>query len=193
MGYISGNQDRPRFISLAGGDLLFNEDAKLAGWTRIVGVGDTVAYRKLMMLQAFNLTIPGLPTIYYGDEIGLPGANDPDNRRWMKFNDLTSNEEVVKKFVSTLTHERRMSLPLLFGDLQFLQSDSKSLVYIRTYFNEFAVMVFNKSDTPESFKILHPLLKEKDIKTLFGSSFDTGTDGLTIILPAHSFEMIIPK
>jgi hypothetical protein len=51
MGYISGNQDRPRFISLAGGDLLFNEDSKYAGWTRTIGVGDTSSYRKLMMLQ----------------------------------------------------------------------------------------------------------------------------------------------
>jgi cyclomaltodextrinase len=33
MGYISGNQDRARFISYADGSVKFNEDAKLAGWT----------------------------------------------------------------------------------------------------------------------------------------------------------------
>jgi len=39
MGYISGNQDRGRFTSYAGGDLLFEEDAKVAGWTREIGIG----------------------------------------------------------------------------------------------------------------------------------------------------------
>ncbi|MEA3462747.1 MAG: alpha-amylase family glycosyl hydrolase, partial [Bacteroidota bacterium] len=47
MGYITGNQDRGRFASYAGGDLLFEEDSKLAGWTRDIGIGDPVAYDKL--------------------------------------------------------------------------------------------------------------------------------------------------
>ncbi|KAB2866703.1 MAG: alpha-amylase, partial [Bacteroidales bacterium] len=50
MGYISGNQDRARFISYAGGAVRFDEDAKKAGWTREIGVGDSVAYSKLCML-----------------------------------------------------------------------------------------------------------------------------------------------
>jgi len=59
MGYITGNQDRGRFISYAGGDLKFSENTKQAGWTRNIGVGDTLGYRKLSMLTAFNMTIPG--------------------------------------------------------------------------------------------------------------------------------------
>lgn len=193
MGYISGNQDRPRFISLAGGDLLFNENSKLAGWTRIIGVGDTIAYQKLMMLQAFNLTIPGIPVIYYGDEIGLPGANDPDNRRWMKFDSLNKNEEYVKEFISTLAHERSKSMPLLFGDLQFLQSDSKTLVYIRTYFDDFALMIFNKGGEPEEVTVTHNFLYQNQLRTLFGSDFSIGSDKITIKMDPYSFEIIIPK
>jgi len=81
MGYITGNQDRGRFTSYAGGDLLFEEDAKAAGWTREIGIGDLAGYEITEMLFAFNMTIPGLPVIYYGDEIGMPGGNDPDSRR----------------------------------------------------------------------------------------------------------------
>ena len=33
------------------------------------------------MLTAFITTIPGIPIVYYGDEIGLVGAGDPDNRK----------------------------------------------------------------------------------------------------------------
>jgi cyclomaltodextrinase / maltogenic alpha-amylase / neopullulanase len=193
MGYISGNQDRPRFISLAGGALRFNEDSKLAGWTRKIDVGDSTAYRKLMLLQAFNLTIPGIPTIYYGDEIGLPGANDPDNRRWMKFEGLTQDERGVKKFVSTLTHERSINMTLLYGDLQFLPSGPNTMVYIRTYFNDFTIMVFNKGNKSEVIKIKHPLLENKEIKSLFGSELETGSEEVTVQLPPYSFEMIITK
>jgi hypothetical protein len=41
MGYITGNQDRARFISYAGGSLGFDENAKLAGWKRDIEVGDS--------------------------------------------------------------------------------------------------------------------------------------------------------
>ena len=52
MGYITGNQDRGRFTSYAGGALRFDEDAKLAGWTRDVTVGDPSAYMTTAMLFA---------------------------------------------------------------------------------------------------------------------------------------------
>ena len=93
MGNITGNQDIPRFISLASGSLAFNEDDKEAGWKRDMEVKDPVGYKKLSSLTAFIMTIPGVPVIYYGDEIGMPGAGDPDNRRPMKFSNLNQYEQ----------------------------------------------------------------------------------------------------
>ncbi len=40
--------------------------------------GDAAAIRMAYLLQA---ALPGAPCVYYGDEIGMEGANDPDNRR----------------------------------------------------------------------------------------------------------------
>lgn len=40
-----------------------------------------MARERLMMLAAFQMALPGVPTIYYGDEAGLEGGPDPDNRR----------------------------------------------------------------------------------------------------------------
>ena len=61
MGIISGNHDRARYVSIVGGDLVPGEDYKAAGWKREIGVSDTVAYRKLAMLHAMNMTLPGIP------------------------------------------------------------------------------------------------------------------------------------
>src|SRR5690606_23642425 len=79
MGYITGNHDKSRFVSLAGGGLKWDEDAREAGFARDIGIGADEGYDKLQMLTAFIMTIPGVPVIFYGDEIGMPGAGDPNN------------------------------------------------------------------------------------------------------------------
>jgi cyclomaltodextrinase len=193
MGYITGNQDRPRFISYASGDLSFNEDSKLAGWTREIGVPDSVGYEKLKLLHAFNLTIPGVPVVYYGDEIGMPGANDPDNRRMMKFENLTPKEASVKQVVSNLCHYRLNSMPLLFGDLKFIEANDNILAYIRTYFDQFELVVFNKGNTFAQVKLSCPEISGKTLKSAFGKKFDINNDTLLLGLKPNSFEIISSK
>ena len=151
MGNISGNQDRARFISYASGDVKFEEDAKKAGWTRVIGMSDTSAYNKLAMLQAFNLTIPGIPCIYYGDEYGSIGGNDPDNRKMMNF-DLNTDEKRLKQQVEELVKARRNSMALQYGSTKVLRADAAILIIKRQYFNEVATIVFNKSSKPFVFE-----------------------------------------
>ena len=55
---LLGSHDTPRFVSVCG--------------------GDRAALRLATLLQ---MTLPGAPSIYYGDEIGMEGGLDPDNRR----------------------------------------------------------------------------------------------------------------
>ena len=57
----------------ASNSLSFDEDEKEAGWKRNLEIIDTIGYNKLKMLTAFISTIPGIPVIYYGDEIGMVG------------------------------------------------------------------------------------------------------------------------
>jgi glycosidase len=151
MGNISGNQDRARFISYASGDVQFDEDAKAAGWTREIKLSDTTAYNKLAMLQAFNLFIPGIPSIYYGDEYGAIGANDPDNRRMMRFK-LNKLEKHLKNIVKDLIQKRKNSMALQYGSTKILRSDKNILILKRTYFNENAFLIINKSDNVLKFQ-----------------------------------------
>lgn len=153
MGNISGNQDKARFISYASGDVSFEEDAKKAGWTREITMSDTTAYKKLAQLQAFNLSVPGIPVIYYGDEYGSIGGNDPDNRRWMKFENLNNQETQLKNTVTSLVNKRRNSMALQYGETKILRADKEVMIIERNYFTEEVYVVFNKTNKAQDINV----------------------------------------
>jgi len=156
MGNLTGNHDMARFISYASGDLKWDENDKEAGWHRNITVTDTTGYRRLKMLHAFNLTIPGIPIIYYGDEIGMPGANDPDNRRMMRFDSLSQNEANVLETVKKLTKLRSGHMALMYGSFRELTPNKPNpmhYAYLRSYFDDHVLVVFNKSDKPMQMEL----------------------------------------
>jgi len=157
MGVISGNHDKTRFISLAGGAVSWDEDAKLAGWTRDVGIGDSVrAYSKALLLEKLNLTLPGVPCIYQGDEYGQGGGNDPDNRRFMRFGGYNHFEQHNLDEVCKFAQQRRHNIALQFGDYLPLFVDDNTLVYLRTYMGEGVLVAINNSDAAIDLDVTIP-------------------------------------
>ncbi len=193
MGIISGNHDKPRFISLTSGEVAWDEDSKLAGWTREIGTPKSFAYERLNMLLAFNLTIPGIPVTYYGDEFGMPGANDPDNRGWMKFEDSELSElELRNRSVFTMLSELRSSnMSLLYGDFKFHVSEDDVLAYSRAYFNQQVITVFNKSNITKDVSIqLRNGFDYSKLISYFGNRFKVENGVLIVTLPANQFEIL---
>ena len=156
MGNITGNHDRSRYICLASGDVSQDEDQKLAGWHRDIRVTNPKGYDYLKMLHALNFTIPGVPCIYYGDEYGQPGANDPDNRRWMQFEGLTKDEQETLEETKFLAHLHNASMPLIYGDYKLLYADKDIIAYSRSYMGETVVVVLNKSQEPRKVDLTLP-------------------------------------
>ncbi|MBP6978386.1 MAG: alpha-amylase family glycosyl hydrolase [Bacteroidales bacterium] len=191
MGYISGNQDRPRFISYAGGSLGWEEDGKRAGWTRDIGVGNPVGYKRMAQLMAFNMTIPGVPVIFYGDEIGLPGANDPDNRRWMKFDNLTDDENDLREKVKKLIDLRKSNMEFLYGEFIPLLVTDHLYAYARYYLGETSIVLFNKSNDPEMMDIKLPeMIEGEGFEPHFGSQVGIAGDHIQVMLEGNGFEVL---
>ena len=195
MGYISGNHDRGRFISYASGSLKYGEDAKAVGWQREVGIGDEAGYDKIVQLNAFNLTIPGIPVVYYGDEFGMPGANDPDCRRMMRFGDeLNEKEQTTLESVAKLGQLRKNNLPLIYGDFIELYLTNTEWAYARNYFGEIVITVFNRNLEEKEIQIPLPkMMQDKKYETAFGSNFSIEDDILTIKVKGNGVDVLTEK
>ncbi|MDR3297705.1 MAG: hypothetical protein LBS94_05670 [Prevotellaceae bacterium] len=194
MGNITGSHDKGRFLSYAGGALNPNEDNKIAGWTRRVEVGDSAAYSKLALMHAFIFSIPGLPCIYYGDELGMAGGGDPDSRRMMRFGHYNRREQALLRTVSRLAHLRRELLPLTHGDTHLLYADDHALALARTYFGQVSVTVINSSAARQTIRFVMPEgYGQAQLKPSFGAattSQSASPSMVSVTLGAYGFEMM---
>ena len=147
MGNISGNHDQIRFASIAGGAIDIHSQGKEEGWTQEIGIGDTAkAYQLAAMLEVLNMTLPGVPCIYQGDEYAEVGGNDPDNRHMMRFDGLNDDEVEMRETVAELIHMRRHSMPLLYGDFIPMECNENEIKYMRIYLGEKVIVTINRED-----------------------------------------------
>ena len=196
MGVFIDNHDVPRFVT----------QAENAG-------GD--AHARLRAALAFALTVPGVPIIYYGTEVALPGGPDPDNRRDMVF----GQDPALTQYVHDLIALRRAN-PALWGkELDVLPSDGQTLAYLRVADSQssgaagvsgagpspagpsqappgLAVVVFNLSDRAASVSV--DLTNTKAAGTvafrdaLGGGDYTAQGSTLSLNLPAWGAAVLLP-
>ncbi len=138
MSTFVGNQDLPRSIHY-GEDTLpawLNQgtpsatDGKNAAWSGQPALETSSnAYERLANAFAVILTNKGAPLIYYGDEIGLPGAGDPDNRRLMQWSGTTQDQQNLQARISALLAIRAAHPAMRRGARTTLQVDEDLWVY----------------------------------------------------------------
>lgn len=196
MSPLVGNHDKPRFMAYADGDLPDPEekDEEEVGWKNKLRVEDASAYEKLKLALTFIFTIDGVPTLYYGDEIGMTGAGDPDNRRMMRFGDsLSIEEQSVKAHCSLLANARRKHPALYMGSRRALISESDLYAYVRAYGSDRVVVLFNRGDTEADFDLkLDPEIENGTMKDLFsGESTHINHGRMTTILKPESSAVFI--
>lgn len=96
--------------------------------------------REAVIMQ---MTWIGAPTIYYGDEAGLCGFTDPDNRRTFPWGNEDKELQAFHKEVIRIHKEEK---PLKKGSIKLLASDENLLAYGRFEADEQIVIVVNNSD-----------------------------------------------
>ncbi len=90
----------------------------------------TEAKRRERMVATIQLTFPGMASIFYGDEVGLTGQDDPDDRRPYPWGAEDADVLATYRALGVL---REHSVALREGDLTFLDADDAAgtLGYLR--------------------------------------------------------------
>jgi neopullulanase len=125
--------------------------------------GSSPAKEKLAF--GMTLTLRGIPEFYYGDEIGMPGGGDPDNRRdfpggWpgdaknaFTAEGRTAEQQELFSYVQIMLRLRREHPALRSGKLWHLFSDETAYAFLRETEEERVFVVFNNSTEPRELKI----------------------------------------
>ena len=160
---------------------------------------------KLKLAFGLALTLRGIPEIYYGDEIGMLGGGDPDNRRdfpggWIgDANDAftregrTREQQEIFSYVQSLLRLRREHVALRGGQLWHLASDDSAYVFVREAEEERLVVTFNNADQPRELRIPladTPAQRAGSIELLFGEAKAELAGGkIRVTLPAQSISI----
>jgi hypothetical protein len=98
---------------------------------------------------AILFTTPGIPLLYYGDEMGLNGAGDPDNRHMMYFDGLSAGQSLLLAEVKKLTQIRAAHPALRKGQFQSLGSTNDTLAYTMSLNGDQLWVAINRSDNDQ--------------------------------------------
>jgi glycosidase len=195
MANIMDSHDKVRYMAYADGDIELNSNkAKELGWSDPPKVDLVSSYRKLLLHLTYILTIPGVPVIYYGDEIGMTGAADPDNRRMMRFDDeINSYEEHTFKEVSKIVQLRKNHSALRQGDFNTLMADENIYAYLRSDLNERVLTVLNKSEKNRTVDLnLHQVYNlENAIDLATGNISPINSDQLIVEVSGIGWRMFV--
>lgn len=160
MSTFLGNHDIPRVIHNATGTFGCTQGS----WSGIAWTpdysqpADAWPYEKLAVAFAVMLTNPGVPLIYYGDEIGLAGGGDPDNRRMMPWDDsqLNDHQKALRERVRKLSRIRGENKALTRGRRSTLHVDADTWVYRMGGCGTAApdiIVAINRADSPRTVDV----------------------------------------
>ena len=149
MGNISGNHDQIRIASIAGEAIGVNTNGKEEGWTADIGIGRAdLAYKRALSQEVLNLTIPGVPCIYQGDEYAEVGGNDPDNRHMMRFDGLSADQQAFREKVRHYIALRRSNMALMYGDYIPVIVEPDTFIFKRIYMGQGVQVTITREAEP---------------------------------------------
>lgn len=167
------SHDVPRFLTLCGGDV-----------------------KKMKLAAAFLMTYIGAPAIYYGDEVGMIGGEDPDCRRTMIWDKNRQNSDLLN-FYKKIIKLRRESQALRRGSFKSLYQHENLYCFLRQLHEEKIIVALNNSNREVKIKIYLPEtdkrkgLKIRDIFTNTESQFVIDQEGgFNLKIDAHDFRIL---
>ncbi|MBY6255031.1 maltodextrin glucosidase [Phytobacter diazotrophicus] len=143
-------------------------------------LGKDVARLPLAVVWLF--TWPGVPCIYYGDEVGLDGANDPFCRKPFPWDKAKQDTELLALY-QRLARLRKRSQALCYGGCQVIYAEGNVVIFLRLYQQERVLVAINRGEPCEVVLPESPLL---DVKVWHGKEGKGTLQDGVLSLPAIS-------
>ena len=143
MNFLS-THDTPRILTVLGADHVPGSKEERAVF-RLSPARRQLGLKRLRLAALVLFTFPGAPTVYYGDEAGMEGWEDPFNRAGYPWGQEDSE---LKSFFSKLAHLRREQPALQTGQLHWRWTAGSLLVFARELDGQLLTTVVNAADTP---------------------------------------------
>ncbi|MDE7244096.1 MAG: alpha-glucosidase C-terminal domain-containing protein, partial [Oscillospiraceae bacterium] len=182
-----GTHDTPRALTLLGGPdpQLFSTRQERRQY-RLSPAERERGVRLLKTGAVLLYTFPGSPTVFYGDEAGMEGYEDPMNRGTYPWD----REDVdLRSWYAALGQLRASRVSLQLGSLRWYCAEGPLLIFFREYNGERTAAVLNSSGTPLSIQLPWTALQAVDFMT--GSKFQSVNGRLSIDLPALTGMVVI--
>ena len=125
---LLGTHDTARILTALVDDFDGSREEKAS--RRLSRSSMDVAVDRLLMASFLQYTLPGSPSLYYGDEAGMEGYRDPFNRRTYPW--YHEDPEIMAHFLR-LGQLRKSFEALRLGDIQFFVAGDKHLGFTRSY------------------------------------------------------------
>jgi glycosidase len=153
------------------------------------------AYQRLKLIVLFQMTFPGCPMIFYGDEAGMWGADDPSDRKPMLWQDLEPYDnpddkvnETLLDFYHKLILLRKAYPALQTGDYTLIKADNtrNSIIYSRNDDKDRFFIILNNSAHSQTLKFKPGTSNGCRYHKIFGvgkDSYRVINNSITLSLP----------
>lgn len=165
---LVGSHDTPRILTECGGDI-----------------------NKVKQIFTVLLSYIGTPCIYYGDEIGMSGEQDPGCRECMKWNEDDQNKDMFSHVQKLIQLRKEYPLIANEGELHFIPSDyhESCFAYTKSNGTTTILVVVNMSSEEASYPLPFNLKGKKITNIYTGEEYAAETDDLTAKIAANGFAL----
>ena len=139
-----GTHDTPRILTLLGVERTPEDKGQRAAY-RLSPTELARGQKKLRLAAMLLYSFPGSPTLYYGDEAGMQGFEDPLNRGTFPWG---SEDGSLLAFFRRLGQLRAERISMQCGIIRYLHAQGGGLVVERLHGTERTVTALNAGDTP---------------------------------------------
>ena len=167
-------------------------------------------YQKQKLIAAFQFTYRGAPMIYYGDEVGMWGADDPHVRKPMVWNELVYEDEVITElsqfqkghgrytvevnqdllnFYKKIISIRNNNEALVLGDVNFIYQNDRNncFAFIRTYNDKRVLVLFNNDSNQHRIEV--EFFTNGMVNLLTNEVLNHDRDSFKVTLKPYSFQI----